>query len=36
MMQSGVLPAGRNPKLGFEGGQTPLKKKVPKRGFHNQ
>ncbi|CAL5228189.1 g11273 [Coccomyxa viridis] len=26
---------GRNPKLGFEGGQTPLKKRAPKRGFHN-
>ena len=31
-----VLPtAGRNPKLGFEGGQTPLKKRAPRRGFHN-
>ena len=27
--------AGRGPKLGFEGGQTPLRLRVPKRGFHN-
>lgn len=26
---------GRGPKLGFEGGQTPLRLRVPKRGFHN-
>jgi len=30
-----MLCAGRNPKFGFEGGQTPLKKRAPKRGFHN-
>ncbi|CAI7763770.1 unnamed protein product [Closterium sp. NIES-54] len=27
--------AGRNPKIGFEGGQTPLRIRLPKRGFHN-
>ena len=27
--------AGRSPRLGFEGGQTPLRQLVPKRGFHN-
>ena len=27
--------AGRKPKLGFEGGQTPLRQRVPKRGFRN-
>jgi hypothetical protein len=26
---------GRAPKIGFEGGQTPLRMRVPKRGFHN-
>ncbi|EIE19588.1 ribosomal protein L15, partial [Coccomyxa subellipsoidea C-169] len=26
---------GRSPKLGFEGGQTPLRQRAPKRGFHN-
>eukprot|EP00887_Chlorella_sp_A99_P001061 scaffold14.g1061.t1 len=26
---------GRTPKLGFEGGQTPLRLRVPKRGFRN-
>ena len=28
--------AGRSPKEGFEGGQTPLRLRVPKRGFHNR
>ncbi|CAI5458997.1 unnamed protein product [Closterium sp. Yama58-4] len=27
--------SGRNPKIGFEGGQTPLRIRLPKRGFHN-
>lgn len=27
--------AGRSPRLGFEGGQTPLRLRTPKRGFHN-
>ena len=27
--------AGRSPRLGFEGGQTPLRLRVPLRGFHN-
>lgn len=27
--------SGRGPKEGFEGGQTPLRMRVPKRGFHN-
>ncbi len=27
--------AGRKPRLGFEGGQTPLRLRVPLRGFHN-
>eukprot|EP00884_Botryococcus_braunii_P005661 jgi/Botrbrau1/15096/Bobra.0255s0009.1 len=27
---------GRKPKIGFEGGQTPLRMRVPKRGFHNR
>ena len=27
--------AGRSPKIGFEGGQTPLRQRVPKRGFRN-
>ena len=26
---------GRSPRLGFEGGQTPLRLRVPLRGFHN-
>ncbi|KAK9918974.1 hypothetical protein WJX75_008400 [Coccomyxa subellipsoidea] len=26
---------GRSPKLGFEGGQTPLRQRAPRRGFHN-
>lgn len=26
---------GRSPRLGFEGGQTPLRLRTPKRGFHN-
>ncbi|PRW50949.1 50S ribosomal L15 isoform B [Chlorella sorokiniana] len=26
---------GRKPRLGFEGGQTPLRLRVPLRGFHN-
>jgi hypothetical protein len=26
---------GRNPRLGFEGGQTPLRLRIPKRGFTN-
>ena len=30
-----VCTAGRGPKPGFEGGQTPLRLRVPKRGFHN-
>ena len=30
-----TLPAGRSPKIGFEGGQTPLRQRVPKRGFRN-
>ena len=34
-MQLVYLPAGRSPKLGFEGGQTPLRQRVPKRGFRN-
>ncbi|MEO0293725.1 MAG: 50S ribosomal protein L15 [candidate division WOR-3 bacterium] len=25
--------SGRGPRLGFEGGQTPLTKRIPKRGF---
>lgn len=30
------LPAaGRSPRLGFEGGQTPMRLRVPLRGFHN-
>lgn len=28
-------PAGRSPRLGFEGGQTPLRMRVPLRGFRN-
>ena len=31
-----VAHAGRQVKAGFEGGQTPLKQRVPKRGFHNK
>ena len=27
--------SGGGPKLGFEGGQTPMRLRVPKRGFHN-
>lgn len=27
--------SGRNPRIGFEGGQTPLRLTLPKRGFHN-
>ncbi len=27
--------AGGGPRPGFEGGQMPLKRRVPKRGFHN-
>ena len=27
--------AGRKPRIGFEGGQTPLRLTLPKRGFHN-
>ena len=27
--------AGRSPRLGFEGGQTPLRLRAPKRGFYN-
>ncbi|KAI8104809.1 hypothetical protein M9434_003361 [Picochlorum sp. BPE23] len=27
--------SGGAPKLGFEGGQTPMRLRVPKRGFHN-
>lgn len=27
--------AGRGPRIGFEGGQMPLQRRVPKRGFHN-
>ena len=30
-----VSCAGRSPKIGFEGGQTPLRQRVPKRGFRN-
>ncbi len=26
---------GRKPRLGFEGGQTPLRLRIPKRGFNN-
>lgn len=26
---------GRSPRLGFEGGQTPLRLRIPKRGFTN-
>ena len=28
--------AGRKPRLGFEGGQMPLIRRIPKRGFTNQ
>ena len=35
LAMSGAAFAGRKVKLGFEGGQTPLRLKVPKRGFHN-
>ena len=34
-MPDASRPAGRSPKLGFEGGQTPLRQRVPKRGFRN-
>eukprot|EP00897_Mesotaenium_endlicherianum_P008472 jgi/Mesen1/7653/ME000400S06848 len=27
--------SGPRPKIGFEGGQTPLRLRIPKRGFHN-
>lgn len=27
--------SGRTPRLGFEGGQTTLRRRMPKRGFHN-
>ncbi|MEG1426192.1 MAG: 50S ribosomal protein L15 [Oscillospiraceae bacterium] len=27
--------AGRGPRVGFEGGQMPLQRRVPKRGFNN-
>ena len=27
--------AGRGMRLGFEGGQMPLQRRIPKRGFHN-
>eukprot|EP00803_Ostreobium_quekettii_P001971 evm.model.scf_3032.2 EVM.evm.TU.scf_3032.2 scf_3032:8000-10035(+) len=27
--------SGPRPKIGFEGGQTPINKRFPKRGFHN-
>lgn len=27
--------AGRGPRIGFEGGQMPLQRRVPKRGFNN-
>jgi len=27
--------AGRGPRIGFEGGQMPLQRRVPKRGFKN-
>ena len=30
-----VLNSGRSPKLGFEGGQTPLRLRIGKRGFTN-
>ncbi len=26
---------GRKPRRGFEGGQMPLQRRIPKRGFHN-
>ncbi len=28
--------AGFKDKIGFEGGQTPLQRRLPKRGFHNR
>lgn len=28
--------SGRKPRLGFEGGQTPLRLRLPRRGFHNK
>ncbi|KAH7423312.1 hypothetical protein KP509_12G048800 [Ceratopteris richardii] len=31
----GQKARGRNPRLGFEGGQTPLRIRLPRRGFHN-
>ena len=27
--------AGRGPRIGFEGGQMPLQRRIPKRGFNN-
>lgn len=27
--------SGGGPKIGFEGGQTPMRLRIPKRGFHN-
>ncbi len=27
--------SGRKPRRGFEGGQMPLQRRIPKRGFHN-
>ncbi|GBG68275.1 hypothetical protein CBR_g2823 [Chara braunii] len=31
----GQKARSRNPRIGFEGGQTPLRLRLPKRGFHN-
>ena len=32
----GQKARGRRPRLGFEGGQTPLRLRLPRRGFHNK
>lgn len=34
-MISDFAASGSNPGIGFEGGQTPITKRFPKKGFRN-